>query len=466
MQIYDLVVVGGGSAGFAAAIDAAEQGAKVALVEAGLIGGTCVNVGCVPSKTLLAAAQTRHTALSSRFEGIRAKADPVDFSKVIGQKDALVEELRKAKYLDVLEAYPAITLLRGHARIDSAERVQVDGRPVGSSRVVIATGARPWAPPIEGLEAAGYWTSTEALSASELPRHLLVIGGSAVGLELAQMYARLGSRVTVLEALGRIAPAEDESVGPELAGYLLEEGVESHAGVQVLRVRRGAEGYEVDVEEAGRTRTVHGDRLLVATGRRPHTDGMGLEKLGIKLTRTGAIEVDEFLETAAAGVYAAGDVTGKSMFVYVAAYQGTLAARNALGKEPAAEDLTAVPRVTFTDPAVASVGLTAEQAWAAGHTVMERSLPLAYVPRALANRDTRGFVKIVAEEGTERILGVHILAPDAGEMIIEATLAVRFELTLQDIRDTLHPYLTFGEGLKLAAMSFTRDVTKLSCCAG
>lgn len=466
MDKYDLVVIGGGSAGFAAAIDGAEQGARVALVEAGLIGGTCVNVGCVPSKTLLAAAETRHTSLHSRFEGIRAVADAVDFSRVIGQKDALVAELRKAKYLDVLEAYPAITLLRGHARIESAERVWVDERPVGSGRVIITTGARAWAPPIEGLGAAGYWTSTEALAASGLPGHLVVIGASAVGLELAQMYARLGSRVTLLEALSRIAPAEDESVGPQLARYLLEEGIESHVSVQVLGVRHDAQGYEIDVEEAGRTHTLQGDRLLVATGRRPHTDGLGLAELGVKVSRTGAIEVDEFLETAAKGVYAAGDVTGKSMFVYVAAYQGTLAARNALGKDPTAADLTAVPRVTFTDPAVASVGLTAEQAWAAGNTVMERTLPLDYVPRALANRDTRGFVKIVAEEGTERILGVHILSPHAGEMITEATMAVRFELTLQDIRDTLHPYLTFGEGLKLAAMSFTRDVSKLSCCAG
>ncbi len=468
MQKFDLAVIGGGSAGFAAAIYGAERGAKVLIVEQSTIGGTCVNVGCVPSKTLLAAAEVRHTAMRDDFRGLTTAGGGVDLAAVIAQKDELVGELRQAKYLDVLDAYPTIVLTRGRAQLSAPGRVQVAGEEVSAGGVVLATGARPWAPAIEGLEEAGYWTSTEALSPSHAPEHLLVLGGSAVGLEISQFYARLGTRVTVLEALGRLVPAEDASVGPELAGYLAKEGIVCHVGVTVRRVSRVGRTYTIDGQVDGRAVTFTGDALLVATGRRPRTEGLNLEAAGVTLTAKGAIAVNRRLETTRPHTYAAGDVTGEAMFVYVAAHQGTVAAQNALAIDGAAreEDLGAVPRVTFTDPAVAAVGLTEEQARAGGLSVHSATLPLAYVPRALANRDTRGFVKIVAEVGSERVLGVHILAPNAGEMITEATLAVRYELTLQDLRDTMHPYLTFGEGLKLAAMSFDKDVTKLSCCAG
>ena len=468
MKQFDLAVIGGGSAGFAASIEGAERGTKVLLVEQSTIGGTCVNVGCVPSKTLLAAAEVRHTAMRDDFRGLTTSGGGVDLGAVIAQTDELVAELRQAKYLDVLDAYPAITLVRGHAELAAPGRLNVDGDEVSTGAVVLATGARPWAPPIDGLEEAGYWTSTEALAPPYAPEHLIVLGGSAVGLEIGQLYARLGARVTVLEALGRLVPAEDASVGPELAGYLASEGISSHVGVAVRRVSRSGRTYTIDAEIDDRVVTFTADALLVATGRRPRTEGLNLERAGVALTPKGAVQVDRRLETTAPRIYAAGDVTGEAMFVYVAAHQGTVAARNALAADGAAteEDLAAVTRVTFTDPAVAAVGLTEERARAQGMSVRSAALPLAYVPRALANRDTRGFIKIVAEEGSDRVVGVHILSPNAGEMITEATLAVRYELTLQDLRDTMHPYLTFGEGLKLAAMSFDKDVTKLSCCAG
>ncbi len=468
MKQFDLAVIGAGSAGFAAAIEGAEQGAQVLLVEQSTIGGTCVNVGCVPSKTLLAAADVRHTAMRDAFEGLTTSGGPVDLDAVIAQKDALVAELRQAKYLDVLAAYPAITLVRGHAELATPGRLQANGDLVSTGAIVLATGARPWTPPIAGLDEAGYWTSTEALAPPYAPEHLLVLGGSAVGLEISQFYARLGTRVTVLEVAGRLVPGEDAAIGPALAGYLADEGIASHVGVTVRRVFRSGRGYTIEAEIDRRAVTFTGDALLVATGRRARTDGLNLAGAGVALTPKGAVQVNRSLETTAPRVYAAGDVTGEAMFVYVAAHQGTVAARNALAADGARieEDLTAVPRVTFTDPAVAAVGLTAEGARAQGLAVRSATLPLAYVPRALANRDTRGFITIVAEEASDRVVGVHILAPNAGEMITEATLAVRYELTLQDLRDTMHPYLTFGEGLKLAAMSFDRDVTKLSCCAG
>jgi mercuric reductase len=465
---YDLAVIGGGSAGFAAAIEGAERGARVLLVEGSTIGGTCVNVGCVPSKTLLAAAEIRHTAMRDEFRGVTTSGGGVDLRAVIAQKDELVSDLRKSKYLDVLDAYPAIAFAHGHAVLQDAHRLTVDRDEAEAGAIVLATGARPWAPPIDGLAKAGYWTSTEALSPPYVPDHLLVLGGSAVGLEIGQFYARLGTRVTILEALDRLAPGEDERIGTELAGYLADEGIVSHVDVTVHHAARVGRTYTLDAAVAGRALTFTGDALLVATGRRPHTAGLNLEGVGVALNPKGAIQVNRRLETTVPGIYAAGDVTGEAMFVYVAAHQGTVAARNALagGGDHVEEDLAAVPRVTFTDPGIAAVGLTEAQARAQGLEVRSSVLPLSYVPRALANRDTRGFIKIVAEVGTDRVVGVHVLAPNAGEVITEATMAVRYELTLQDLRDTMHPYLTFAEGLKLAAMSFDKDVTKLSCCAG
>lgn len=468
----DLIVLGGGSAAFAAAIKAAELGKQVALVEGGLIGGTCVNVGCVPSKALIAAAEVRHTAQRHPFAGIERKELAVDFPRLIAEKDELVSDLRQAKYLDVLSAYPSIAWVRGMGRVLSARppKVAVDDQVIEGKRLVVATGAEPFIPPIPGLEGTPYWTSTEALAATELPESLVVLGGAAVGLELAQLYARLGTRVTVLEAMDRLVPQEDEDVSQGIAEALAAEGISVVTGAAVQSVAfegsRGSKGsFTAAVLVGGEERRFSGERLLLATGRRPKTRGFGLEEAGVKLDARGAVVVNEHLETSVPGVFAAGDVTGQAMFVYVAAYAGTLAAENAFGKQRRF-DLSALPKVTFTDPQIASVGLPEREARARGVTCRCSTLPLAYVPRALANRDTRGFVKVVAEEGTGRVLGVHILAPSAGEIIQPAVFAVKYEMTLDDIRDNFFPYLTMVEGLKLAALTFQKDVKKLSCCAG
>jgi len=462
----DLIVLGGGSAAFAAAIQAAEMGKTVALVEGGTIGGTCVNVGCVPSKTLIAAAAARQAAQNHPFRGISTVADGVDFPAVIGQKDDLVRELRQAKYIDVLKSYPSVRLVQAMGRVVSAEPLVVEagGERLSGRRLVVATGSRPAVPPIDGLQGTPYWTSTEALDAAELPESLIVIGGSAVGLEIAQFYARVGSNVTVIEAMDHLVPLEDADVGSALASWLEADGLRIITGATVRSVSHDGE-FTVTFEEDGRNERVHGARLLVATGRSPNAAGFGLEKLGVGTDRRGFIVTDEHQATSVDGIYAAGDVTGHAMFVYVAAYEGGLAARNAFG-ESGRRDLRALPRVTFTDPQVAAVGLTEEAAEATGISCSCRVLPLEYVPRALASRDTRGFVKIVAEVGTGKVLGVHILAPDAGEMIQPAVFAVKYEMTLDDIRDNFFPYLTMTEGLKLAALAFTKDVSKLSCCAG
>jgi mercuric reductase len=464
-RMPDLVVLGGGSAGFAAAIHAAELGARVTLIEGGTLGGTCVNVGCVPSKTLLRAAEVQYRAARHSFEGVHTAAQAPELSKVIAQKDALVAALRQEKYGDVLAAYPSVTLRQGRGVVNRDLSITIDGDVLKPGRIIVTTGASPWAPPITGLTDAGYLTSTEALALTKLPASMIVIGGSAVGLEIAQLYARLGTRVTVLEAMPTLVPAEDAEIGTELAEHLRDEGLDVRTGVSIGRVRRVAAGYSIEVTTQGRTESFKAEQLLVATGRRANARGFGLEEADVELGKKGEIRVNEYLQTSQPTVYAAGDVIGDPMFVYVAAYAGNLAAENALNGNSRRYDLSALPRVTFTDPQVASVGLTEKEARAKSVDVMVSKLPLSYVPRALAARETRGFIKLLADRRTNRLVGAHILATEAGEMIQEPTLAIKHGISIDDLAAAFHPYLTLAEGIKLAAQTFTKDVKRLSCCA-
>jgi mercuric reductase len=461
---FDLLVIGTGGAGMAAAIRGTELGARVGIVEAGTIGGTCVNVGCIPSKNLIAAAHRYHTARTG-FPGIDPTEPRVDWRHVIRQKAQLVEDLRKAKYVDVLESYPEITLLQGEAKLLGGRRVAVGGTPYLARKIVIAAGAAPWLPPIPGLDQIDALNSTTVMELEELPRSMIVLGGGYVGLELGQTIARFGARVTLLKRGAWIASEEDPEIAAGLRSALEEEGMEIHTGIRYLRVEKEGEEVVVHVEQDGQERAFRAERILVATGRRANTRHMGLEESGIRLDPKGFVRVDASLRTADPDVYAAGDVAGGPGFVYTAARDGRIAAENALTGSHREVDLRAIPRVTFTDPQIAAVGLTEAEASAAGLDFEVRRLGLENVPRALVEHDTRGFIKVVAEAGTGRILGVHVLAPHAGELMGEATLAVRLGLTVQDLVDTLHPYLTWGEGLKLTAQTFTKDVAKLSCCA-
>lgn len=461
----DLLVLGGGSAGFAAALKAAELGASVAIVERGALGGTCVNVGCVPSKTLIRAAEAKHHAEHPAFDGVRTRVESFDFGTVIAKKAELVSGLQRAKYWDVLAAYPSVRLIHGAARFRADGTIEVDGEPVRARKVVIATGASPAAPPIPGLDRAPALTSTTLMELTSQPASLVAIGGGAIGVELAQAFARFGTKVTILEALPRLVAAEDEDLSTELEASLTAEGIEVRTGVTIREVTGAPGRYRVLIEDAEGRRAVEAEQLLVATGRRPNTSGLGLVEAGIELGKKGEVLVDEQLRTSRPGVYAAGDVIGDPAFVYVAAYAGSLAAENALGDGGRDYDLSVVPRVTFTDPALASVGLTESAARAAGHDVIVSRLPMKHVPRAIAARDTRGLVKLVADGKTRRLVGAHILAPEAGDIVQQAVMAIRFGVGIDDLASMMHPYLTNAEAIKLAAQAFDRDVAKLSCCA-
>jgi mercuric reductase len=464
-QPYDLAVIGAGSAGFSAAIAAAEQGAHVALIGHGTIGGTCVNVGCVPSKNLIRATEALHQIkAASRFGGIRSEGHVDDWRTVIRQKDELVASLRQAKYIDLLPSYNTVAYLEGRARLTD-RGISVDGKVLNASKIIIATGAAPSLPPIPGLARIPHLTSTSALEIEKLPRSLVVIGGGYIGLELGQMFARAGVNVTIVDNVPILSAVEPD-ISKALAAYLRDEGIVICENIRVNAIRKTERGVALDISADLKDETLEAEQVLVTTGRQPNTADLGLEENGVELLPNRGIKVDDRMRTTRPGIYAAGDVTGRDQFVYMAAYGARIAAKNALNGDSSRYDASAMPAIVFTDPQVASVGLTEAAARQQGVQVKTSVLPLDHVPRALAARDTRGLIKLVAEAESGKLLGAHILAPEGADSIQTAALAIKCGLTVEQLGEAIFPYLTTVEGLKLAAQSFAKDVAKLSCCAG
>ncbi|OIQ98132.1 mercuric reductase [mine drainage metagenome] len=461
-----IAVIGSGGAAMACALKAVERGARVTLIERGTVGGTCVNIGCVPSKIMIRAAHIAHLRTNSPFDGgISAAAPTILRERLLAQQQARVDELRHAKYEGILENSPGINVLQGEARFKDGHTLVVhlsDGheREVTFDRCLVATGASPDVPTIPGLKDTPYWTSTEALVSPAIPPRLAVIGSSVVALELAQAFARLGSKVTIL-ARHTLLFSEDPAIGVAVTEAFLTEGITVLNDTQASEVSY-ANGEFVLKIQSGELRA---DQLLVATGRSPNTRSLSLDNAGVALSPHGNIVIDDHMRTSAADIYAAGDCTDQPQFVYVAAAAGTRAAVNMTDGEVSL-DLTAMPTVVFTDPQVATVGMSEAEAHLKGIETISRTLSLDNVPRALANFDTRGFIKLVAEAGSLRLLGVQAVTPEAGEIIQTAAIAIRARMTVQDLADQLFPYLTMVEGLKLCAQTFTKDVKQLSCCAG
>ncbi len=465
-QRLRVAVIGTGGAAMASALKAAELGAHVTIIERGTIGGTCVNIGCVPSKIMIRAAHVAHLRRTSPFDdGISSTAPVVRRDRLLAQQQGRVDELRHAKYEGILDTSPNIQLLRGEARFRDARTLVVKSRAGGESEVsfdrcLVATGASAAVPPIPGLKETPYWTSTEALVSGTIPPRLAVIGSSVVAVELAQAFARLGSHVTIL-ARSTLFSREDPAIGEAITTAFRAEGIEVLEHTQASQVAY-TNGEFVLTAGHGEVRA---DQLLVATGRTANTRGLTLDAAGIAVNARNAIVIDRSMQTSATHIYAAGDCTNQPQFVYVAAAAGTRAAINMTGGE-AVLDLTTMPAVVFTEPQVATVGLSEAEAHLKGIETDSRTLSLDNVPRALVNFDTHGFIKLVAEAGSGRLIGVQAVTPEAGEIIQAAALAIRARMTVQELADQLFPYLTMVEGLKLAAQTFTKDVKQLSCCAG
>jgi mercuric reductase len=454
---WDLVVIGSGGAAMAAGIEARSRGKQVLLVEHGPLGGTCLNIGCVPSKTLLAAAGQRHRALSDRaFPMVATSADGVDLPALMAQKQDLIDGLRKSKYADVAAAH-GFPIRYGSARFRDERTLEVDGEPVVGRAYVVATGAAPHVPDLPGLDGVEWLTSTTAMEQQSLPSSLVVLGGGPVGLEQAQLWAHLGTEVTLV---GRFAPHAEPEVAQVLRGVFADDGIEvvEERGVAVEAAADGGARVRAD---SGREVTA--DRLLVATGRFADTGDLGLDAAGIGTDERGFIVVDTHQRTRNPRVFAAGDVSGAPQYVYVAAQTGRAAAAGALG-DPTEVDYRGLPGVTFTTPQLASAGLTEQQALAAGHDCDCRVLGAQDIPRALANRDTRGVLKLVADATTGQVLGVHAALDGAGDVMLAATYAIKLGMTVDDVADTWAPYLTMSEALRIAAGLFRSD-RPTSCCA-
>lgn len=454
---WDLVVVGTGGAAMAAGIEAHSRGLQVLLVEHGPLGGTCLNVGCVPSKNLLAAAGQRHRALANRsFPMVSTTASGVDLPALMAQKQELIDGMRQAKYADVAAAH-GFPVRYGHARFTDGQTLEVDGERVEGRAYVVATGAAPHIPDLPGLAGVEYLTSTTAMEKQELPASMIVLGAGYVGLEQAQLWAHLGVRVTVV---GRFAPHAEPEIAEVLRGVFADDGIDvvEDRGAAVERTAAGdvlvrtTSGVEVTAQ-----------RLLVATGRYADTGDLGLDVAGVQTDERGFIDVDSHQRTSNPIVFAAGDVSGAPQYVYVAAQTGRAAAANAAGGDERV-DYTGLPGVTFTTPQLGSVGLTEQQALDAGHECACRVLGAQDIPRALANRDVRGALKLVADASNRKVLGVHAALDGAGEVMLAATYAITTGMTVDDIADTWAPYLTMSEALRIAAGLFRSD-KPTSCCA-
>jgi len=461
-----LIIIGGGSAAFSAAIEAHGLGVHVTMINDELpIGGTCVNVGCVPSKNLIRAAETLHRANNNPFEGVQSSAKVKDFSKFIEAKRKLVEELREVKYISIIKDMQNFELIKGHATFVDVKTVKVGSRKITGSHVLICNGASSFIPDIKGLKEVPYLTNIEAFELEELPESLIVLGGSYIALEIAQMFSRLGSKVTMLQRSSRILSTQMSDITEELSHLLQEEGIRIVTGNAIESVSKNADDVEVISIVNGKKQKFSATKLVVATGRRANTQDLNLETVGVELESNKGIKVDEYLQTTQRNIYAAGDVLGKNMFVYTAAYEAKLAVNNMFGNVKKAADLSVLPWVIFTDPQVAGIGMDEEQAKKAGLRVETATLPLSYVPRALAARDTRGFIKLIRNIEDDTLVGARILAPEGSELLMEVAMVMKYGIKVEELKEMLHPYLTLSEGIKLAAITFNKSVTELSCCA-
>lgn len=463
---FDLLIIGGGSAAFAAAIKASELEKKILMINSGLpVGGTCVNVGCVPSKTLIRTAEQFYAANHPNFNGIKSANNKIDFKEVIRQKTALVDGLRQDKYVDVLKDDPNVTILKAHAKFVDKNSVEADKKIYTADKILIATGSKTFIPEVSGLRETGYLTNVTLYELEELPEHLIVIGGRYIALENAQLFARLGSKVTILQRSFRILPDEMPDVTETIKDYLEEEGIKIITGVKINSIEKKNGKVVVNASVKDEDKTFEGSHIFVATGRKGNTNNLELDKLSVELHKRSFIKTNKFLQTSIPNIYAAGDVTGEYLFVYSAAYEGSLAVMNMFGENQTKKDYSVFPWVIFTDPQVAGVGMDENQAYEKRIDYEVSTIWLKDVPRSLAARNTKGLIKLIRDKKTDKLVGARILASEGSELLMEVSLAINYGIRVKELKQIFHPYLTLSEGIKIAAISFDKDAKKLSCCA-
>ena len=470
---YDFVIIGGGAAGFSAAVKYSEltRGeSRIALINHGPLGGTCVNVGCIPSKRLHHIAKKIHELRSIDIPGVEISPTPPDIKRVMEDVRNLVKYMRRGKYEDLLMKFDNIDHIIGKAYFRSPHEIVVENGSeliIRGRKILIATGSRPAIPNIPGLESVGYYTSNSIWSLDKDINSMLIIGAGAIGLELAQAFSRLGVKVSVVEMLDRIIPATEPEISSELGEILADEGIDIHLGSRVARVEKKGSHIDVLVSYDERVRRITVDTLLVATGRRPNTDGLLLEKAGVKVDKVGRVIVDEYLKTGNPDIYAAGDVSSTAkpaLLETIAAREGAIAAENIVNGDRVGVDHTHVPVVIFTDPEVGFVGAREIDVIEEVGACQCRLVSFSTLAKAGVIGVEKGVAKLVVDPYTRVVKGFHVLAPNASEFIVEAALMIRHGYKIEDIINTPSVFPTVSEIIKLSAQAFVRDVGRMPCC--
>ncbi|MDA8643807.1 dihydrolipoyl dehydrogenase [Flavobacteriaceae bacterium] len=461
MSIYDVAVIGSGPGGYVAAIRCAQLGMKTALIEKyNTLGGTCLNVGCIPSKSLLDSSHHYEDATKHFKEhGIEIEGKiKVNFKQMIDRKAAVVEQTTKG--IDYLMEKNKIEVFNGMGSFIDATHIQIEGekkQTIEAKNTIIATGSKPGSLPFIKLDKERIITSTEALKLKEIPKHLVVIGGGVIGLELGQVYRRLGAEVSVIEYADRITPVMDAALSRELMKVMKKQGVKFYLSHGVNKVnRKGNEVNVTAVDKKGTEVEFKGDYCLVSVGRKPHTSGLNAQAAGVQINERGQVEVNDHLQTTAANIYAIGDVVRGAMLAHKAEEEGVLVAERIAGQKPHI-DYNLIPNVIYTWPEVAAVGKTEEQLKEAGVAYKQGQFPMRALGRARASMDTDGFVKILADASTDEILGVHIIGARAADLIAEAVTAMEFRASAEDIARMSHSHPTYAEAIKEAALAATEN---------
>ncbi|MCR9228936.1 MAG: mercury(II) reductase [Flavobacteriaceae bacterium] len=466
---FDLIIIGGGSAAFSAAIKAEGLGLTTLMVNAGLdFGGTCVNVGCVPSKNLIRAAETVRLATHSNFKGIKPKGADIDFTQTIKDKKALVASLQQQKYMDVVSDFENLIMRTGWAELVDNKTILVDGKDTyTATNILMATGATTNIPNIEGLNEVGYLTNVTLFDLEEKPESLTIMGAGYIGLEIAMAYNRLGVKLRIIEFTDRPLRSQTKDITDVLVEQMKSEGIEILPNFRAFKFEKKGNDTIIhcNCPDGSTTQIVEKGHIVVATGTKPNTSKLGLENIGLKLTVSGHIIVNEKMETNISNIYAAGDVTITPAFVYTAATEGSTAVHNAFSSTKTSIDYSSLPWVVFTDPQIAGAGIDEIEAEKKEIPFEVSKLDLIHVPRALAAQDTRGFIKLIRNTETDKLIGARVVAPEGGELIQQLSMAIKFGITVKDLAESFYPYLTLGESVKLAAITFGKDVSKLSCCA-
>jgi len=466
---FDLIIIGGGSAAFSAAIKAESLGLTTLMVNAGLdFGGTCVNVGCVPSKNLIRAAETVYHATHSNFAGIKPRGADIDFAQVIKDKKKLVAKLQQKKYIDVVSDFQNLKMMTGWAEFVDKKTIVVDGKEkFTANTILIATGATTNIPDIEGLNDIGYLTNVSLFDLEEKPESITIMGAGYIGLEIAMAYNRLGVNVRIIEFTDRVLRTQTPDISEALETQMRSEGIEVLPNYRGHKFEKKGDSTIIHCKcpDGSFTKLVEKGKIVITTGTKANTRKLGLQNIGLQLTKSGHVLVNEKMETNLSNIYAVGDVANTPPYVYTAAFEGNIAVNNAFSLTKKKADYSSLPWVVFTDPQVAGVGLDEVQAAAQNLPFEVSKLSLEHVPRALAANDTRGFIKLIRNTETDKLIGARVVAPEGGELIQQLSMAIKYGITVQELAESFYPYLTLGEGIKLAAITFGKDVSKLSCCA-